>query len=237
MQGVKTGKIKEILVPAGSLDAPVLDRLLSEENPERIIDALKGHRMYPVVAHEYPNAKESGSFSRMENELYKQFYAEILAEGEGGIKGGNLFLDFIKLDIDIKNIKTLFRLRADTFEEDARDMHIAGGALLASDFANVNAIRDQGEFIDQLKAKIRQKLLLSLLDDMKNEKTIRDVEIRLTRVQLEQMERMSKRHPISIHPILVYLEKKKYEVFNLRALARGKESKLPSDKIAEYLVI
>jgi V/A-type H+-transporting ATPase subunit C len=51
------------------------------------------------------------------------------------------------------------------------------------------------------------------------------------------MERMSKRNPISIHPILVYLEKKKYEVFNLRALARGKESKLPSEKIAEYLVV
>ncbi len=237
MQGVKTGKIKEILVPAGSLDANVLDRLLPEDNIERIIDALKGHRMYPVLAREYPHAKESGSFSRMENELYKQFYAEILAEGEGGIKGGNLFLDFIKLDIDIKNIKTLFRLRADTIEEDARDMHIIGGALSATDFANLNAIRDQSEFIDQLKAKIRQKLLLSLLEDMRTEKTIRDVEVRLTRVQLEQMERMSKRNPISIHPILVYLEKKKYEVFNLRALARGKESKLPSEKIAEYLVV
>ena len=69
------------------------------------------------------------------------------------------------------------------------------------------------------------------------EKTIRDVETRLTRVQLEQMEKMSKRNPISIHPILVYLEKKKYEVFNLRALARGKESKLPSEKIVEYLVM
>ena len=62
-------------------------------------------------------------------------------------------------------------------------------------------------------------------------------ETRLTRVQLEQMEKMSKRNPISIHPILVYLEKKKYEVFNLRALARGKESKLPSEKIVEYLVM
>jgi V/A-type H+-transporting ATPase subunit C len=51
------------------------------------------------------------------------------------------------------------------------------------------------------------------------------------------MERMSKRHPFSIHPILVYLEKKKYEVFNLRAIARGKESKLPADKIMKYLVI
>jgi V/A-type H+-transporting ATPase subunit C len=48
---------------------------------------------------------------------------------------------------------------------------------------------------------------------------------------------MSKRHPFSIHPILVYLEKKKYEVFNLRAIARGKESKLSADRIAKYLVI
>ncbi len=61
--------------------------------------------------------------------------------------------------------------------------------------------------------------------------------MRLTTVQLEQMERMSKVHPFSIHPILVYLEKKKYEVFNLRAIARGKESRVPNERISEYLVI
>ena len=54
---------------------------------------------------------------------------------------------------------------------------------------------------------------------------------------MEQMEKLSKRNPFSIHPILVYLEKKKYEVFNLRALARGKESKLPSEMIGKYLVM
>ena len=48
---------------------------------------------------------------------------------------------------------------------------------------------------------------------------------------------MSKRNPISIYPILVYLEKKKYEVSNLRALARGKESKLPAETIGKYLVM
>jgi len=218
MQGAKTGKIKEILVPAGSLDTQALDRLLSEENPERVIEALKGHPMYPVLAREYPYAKESGSFSRMENELFKQFYAEIIADAESGIKGGNLFLDFIRLDIDVKNLKTLFRLRADAFDQDARDMHIPGGALSATDFSNLNTIKNQGEFIDALKGLYRQKSLLSFLDEIREEKTIRDAETRLTRVQLEQMEKMSKRNPISIHPILVYLEKKKYEVFNLRAL-------------------
>jgi V/A-type H+-transporting ATPase subunit C len=237
MQGEKVGKIKEILVPAGSLDRDTLDRLLAEDNPERIIEALKGNRIYMVISREYPAAKESGSFSRMENELYKQFFSEIIAEAESGIKGGNQFLDFIRFDIDIRNIKTLFRLRMDTFEEDAREMYIAGGVLSAADFTNLNTLRDQAEFIDQLKEKIRNNLLISLLDELKSEKVIHDVESRLTRVQLEQMERLSKRNPFSIHPILVYLEKKKYEVFNLRALARGKESKLPSERIAEYLVV
>ena len=163
-------------------------------------------------------------------ELYKQFFSEIIAEGESGIKGGNQFLDFIRFDIDIRNIKTLFRLRMDTFEEDAREMDIAGGVLSSAEFANLNTIQDQNEFIDLLKTKIRNTLLITLLDELKSEKAIRDVETRLTRVQLEQMERLSKRNPFSIHPILVYLEMKKYEVFNLRALARGKESKLSVGK-------
>ncbi|MCX6688815.1 MAG: V-type ATP synthase subunit C [Methanoregula sp.] len=237
MQGEKVGKIKEILIPAGSLDRVMLDRLLAEENPERIIEALKGNRMYPVIAREYPVAKESGSFSHMENELYKQFFSEIIAEAESGIKGGNQFLDFIRFDIDIRNIKTLFRLRADNFEEDALEMFIPGGVLTAMDFASLNAIRDPGEFIEMLKVRIRNKFLVTLLDELKGETAVRDVEVRLTRVQLDQMESLSKRNPFSIHPILVYLEKKKYEVINLRALARGKESKLPSEKIAEYLVV
>ncbi len=238
MQGEKTGKIKEILIPAGSLDRVILDRLLAEESTDKIVELLKGYRMYPeVFAREYPPAKESGSFSRLENALYKQFYEEIIAEAESGIKGGNLFLEFIRLEIDIKNVKTLFRLHADAVKEDAREMFISGGDLTVSDFTSLNAIPDRNEFIDLLRTKIRQKALLDLLEELRSEKKIQDVEIRLTRVQLDQMERMSKRHPISIHPILVYLEKKKYEVFNLRALARGKESNLPSEKILGTLVI
>ena len=238
MQGEKTGKIKEVLIPAGSLDRTILDRLLAEDSTDKIVESLKGYRMYPsVFSREYPLVKESGSYSRLENALYKQFYAEIIEEAGSGIKGGDLFLEFIRLEIDIKNVKTLFRLYANAVKEDAQEMFISGGVLTPSDFASLNTIRDRNEFIDLLKTKIRHKALLTLLEELRSEKTMQDVETRLTRVQLELMERMSKRHPISIHPILVYLEKKKYEVFNLRALARGKESKLPAEKIAGYLVM
>jgi V/A-type H+-transporting ATPase subunit C len=236
-QGEKTGRIKEVLVPAGSLDRAMLDRFLAEESTDQIIEALKGHPMYPVIAGEYPKAKETGSFSRMENELYKQYYAEMISEAKSGLKGGNLFLDYIRLDIDVKNIKTLFRLRADAIEVNPQEMWIAGGVFTQGEFVELNKIRDQGKFIDALKEKIHQIPLLALLNELKGARTLRDIEVRLTRFQIDQMELMSKMNPFSIHPILAYLEKKKYEVFNLRAIARGKQSNLPAERIAEYLVV
>jgi V/A-type H+-transporting ATPase subunit C len=238
LQGVKTGRIKEIIIPAGSLSTAELDRMLAEESADRVVELLKNHRMYPVVAREFPEAKATGSFAKMENDLYKQFYSEIIRDARSGdIAGGDQFLAYIRLEIDIKNVKTLFRLRADMFKEDAQELFISGGSLSVQDFANLNVIKDANEFIEAVKAQIRSESLHILLEDLKGEKKVRDIEMRLTRVQLEQMEKMSKRNPFSIHPILVYLEKKKYEVFNLRALARGKESKLPSEKIADYLVM
>ena len=237
MQGVKSGKIKEVLVPAGSLDKTVLDRLLNEDGPDRVIDALKGKRLYPVLAREYPAAKETGSFAKMENELYKQFYAEIITEAGGEGAGGRLFLAYIRLDIDVKNILTLFRLRADNLEEDVKEMYILGGTMSAADFATLHTVKDYREFVDQLKAKIRTAPVVELLKGIETERPVHEIASLLVRVQMEQMEKLSKRNPFSIYPILVYLEKKKYEVSNLRALARGKESKLPAETIGKYLVM
>jgi V/A-type H+-transporting ATPase subunit C len=235
-QGIKTGKIKEVLIPAGELDRAFLDRLLNEESTDRIVEVLKGKKIYRVLAKEYPAALLSDSFSRLENELYKDFYQNLINDATG-MKGGNLFLNYIRLDIDITNIKNLFRLRVDKIQEDAKEMMIPGGTFSVDELHRLNSITDQNEFIDSLMAKVRVKSLLAVLDTLRGERPIREIEIELIRVQLEQMEKMSKMNPFSIHPILVYLEKKKYEVFNLRAIARGKESKLPNERIRGYLVV
>jgi len=235
-QGLKPDKIKEILIPAGELDRLFLDRLLLEESPERVVEALKGTKMFPVFTKEFPAALQSKSLSHLENELYKQFYAKLL-DGARGVKGGDLFTNYIKLDIDITNIRNLFRLRVDTIEEDARELMIAGGSFSVDELQRLNTITSLNEFIDALLVKVRVKPLIGVLDTLRDNKPIREIEIDLIRVQLEQMERMSKLNPFSIHPVLVYLEKKKYEVFNLRAIARGKESKLAPERIKGYLVV
>jgi V/A-type H+-transporting ATPase subunit C len=245
-QGMKTGKIREILVPAGELDKVFLDRLLKEDSPERILEALKGRFMYPVLAAGYSSALEEGSFARIENDLYKEYYADLLTIAGSGLKGGPQFLEFIILDIDITNIRNIFRLRSDPSHKDVRSLTmpvgnlvIEGGSLSAEDFQNLVMAEDQRELIDTLKRKIKVwlKPFILLLDEMGTVKSMREIEMDLIKLQLGQMELLTKLKPFSIHPILTYLEKKKYEILNLRALSRGKEADLPTDRLREYLVV
>jgi len=59
----------------------------------------------------------------------------------------------------------------------------------------------------------------------------------VTRMRLHRLEQISRRHPFSVLAILTYLEHKRYEVMNLRAIARGKEFGLDAAEIRKYLVI
>jgi len=84
---------------------------------------------------------------------------------------------------------------------------------------------------------VRSVPLLNTLEAIRGKTALHAIEVALTRVQLDQMVRISKRYPFSVLPVIVYLEEKKYEVANLRALARGKEAGLPGERLQGYLVM
>jgi V/A-type H+-transporting ATPase subunit C len=238
IQGLSEGKIKEVLIPAGSLNKMVLDRLLAEESCERVIDGLKNWHLEPVLQSHAAAAISSGSFSQMENDLYKKFYADLLKVEEQGVTGADQFIKFVKLEIDTLNTKTIFRMQADAVSKASRDLFIPGASFTLDELEQISGLSDQVEIIDALSARIRNEPLLIALEELREKKTtLNEINIKLTKAHLEQMERLSRIHPFSIHSVLVYLEKKKYEVANLRALARGKESQLPGDVIEQYLVI
>ena len=235
-QGLKEGKIKEVLIPAGSLNKTMLDRLLTEDTGEQVIDGLKHWHLYPVLQ-SHAAELSSGSLAQMENDLYKKFYADLLQIGTQGVSGAVQFLKFVKLEIDTLNIKTIFRMQADTVSKATRDLFIPGASLTLDELEQISGLSSTNEIIDALSARIHSKPLLAALEELREKKTLNEINIELTKAQLDQMERLSRINPFSIHPVLVYLEKKKHEVANLRALARGKESQLSGDVIERYLVI
>ncbi|MDD4254903.1 MAG: V-type ATP synthase subunit C [Methanofollis sp.] len=238
VQGVKAGKIKEVLIPAGELDKNVLDRLLVEDSPERIVESLKDRRLGSVLSAGLHEALETGSFAKLENELYKQFYVQMISDAKGGIKGGNVFLNYIQMEIDLRNLMNLFRFRAAHAGEEIRDLLVPGGkAFTVDELMRMSTIESLDEFVDAAKKKTRDPELVAVFDELQQQRSIHEIEVMLTKFELKQMERLSKLYAFSVLPILAYLEMKKYEVANLRAIARGKEYNLPNERIQSYLVM
>ena len=236
-QGMDAGKIKEVLIPAGDLDREALDRLLAEDSVEKVVAALSGMRFYPLMKQVLAPGVTNESLMTLENELIKEYYSDLLAEVAGGVRGGKTFLDWLRMEIDFLNIRNLFRVRQQKEKGEVLPLMIPGGRIPPEDLAALNRIEDRGEFIDALKKRAVHEPLQDALEEFRKERPIHEIEIALTRALLRQTEFQSRLHPFSIYPILAFLEEKRYEVANLRTIARGKRVNLPAEEIKGYLVI
>jgi V/A-type H+-transporting ATPase subunit C len=237
-QGMKSGKIKEVLIPAGDLDREFLDRLLAEDSVEKVVDALSGARFAHIIKGVFAAGITDETLMTLENELIKHYYEDLMMEAGSGVKGGKIFREWLQMEIDFKNIQNLFRLRHYKEKGEVLSLMIPNGGISVAELVRLNGIEDQEEFINALKKKAaRFEPLYMALEDLRKERPIHEIEIALTRVLLHQMDFMSDMHPFSIYPVLTYLEEKMYEVTNLRIIARGKKVNLPTEEIRSYLVI
>jgi len=236
-QGMKTGKIKEVLIPAGDMDREFLDRLLAEDSVEKVASALSGVKFYPLVRGTLASGIADESLMNLENELIKQYYHDLIDEAGSGVKGGKVFLDWLRMEIDFQNIQNLFRLRHSREKGDVLPLMIPGGRISVEELVRLNGIEDLKEFIDGLRARAVHEPLQAALEEFRKERPIHEIEIALTRALLRQMAFLAKLQPFSIYPVLTYLEEKRYEVANIRTIARGKKVNLRPEEIRGYLVI
>lgn len=238
VQDLSDGKIRAVLVPAGEFNATLLDRLLSETSIERIVETVPEKQMAAILSAGLAEALETHSFGKLENELYKYYYATLIKAARGGMKGGLPFLKYVTFEIDIKNITNLFRVRTQGKPDTSTlDIWMEGGSYHADELERLCSVVSLDDVVDTLKKRIKSPVLIEALDALREKKPIYAIEGMLIAAQLNQMDKVSKRNPFSISPLLVYLERKKYEVANLRALARGKEAGLAPEILEKYLVM
>ncbi len=253
-------QVRDLLIPAGEVDSALLDHLLDLATCSEVLEALRGWRLYPVLAEYYRICGERGVFARIENELYRCYYAGLLGLAASGCSGCRELIAYLRFEIDITNMKNLLRLHC---AREACDITvvdrtmISGGRIPLSLFRRLYGVETEEEFVNiflqteivpilaQAVRELRQDPNFSSIDAAElvwrrwhqHRRPIHEVEIAITRVRLQQMDSLSRRQPFSVLPVLAYLERKKYEVANLRAIARGKAFGLPSERIWQYIVM
>lgn len=250
-------RIKSELIPAGELDRSFLESLIVQDSIDRIVPMLKDWALYAVLLQWYMQTGGPGRFARLENQMYRKYYHDLLHTLRNDQKTDFAFTRYIRLEIDLVNLRNLFRLRSGGVTQEIDHYLIPGGTVDISTLSTLYGIEEKGAFIEEMRRTGIFPFIITGLKDINYEVTIDSdtvgemlwlrwqqrrtpilvVKMAVTRARLDQMDRLATRHPFSVLPVLSYLERKKYEVFNLRAITRGKEYNLSNEVIRRYLVI
>lgn len=174
-----------------------------------------------------------GDLAQIENALDLLYYSNLINAVTS--TGNKLFLKFLKTEIDLKNLKMLFRMKRAGMERDeiVKNLIPGGMELKESDFVRLASL-SIGDFVRALE----EYSYWNAISDISGElASLRDIEMRLDKYGLTYASRISYYYPLSILPILDYILSKKIEVDNVRIIVRGKETSLPEDIIKAHLVM
>ncbi len=255
--GIPAEQIRQVLIPAGGISQPRIESLLSQRTLNDVVEGLEGWEHYPVLKDGFASGYRKGLFGEVENSLYMSFYKNLYRDARSGIRGGDAMLPYLRFEIDIINIRNLFRLRAGSKVSDIRPYMIPGGNLRPGFYQQMYSIEEKQQFVSGMQQMKILPILMEALQDVRCNESVCEADaadliwklwaerktplfammMAVTRLRLRRLELIAKRSPFSVLPILSYLEHKRHEVANLRAIARGKQFGLDSDHIRRYLIM
>ena len=228
--GASDAEIMKYLVPAGELDAEFLDGLTKKGTVQEVISAFEGTD-YASALVQY----DGKNLSSLENALDKLYYFRMERAVGGTLSvGGGLLLKYVRREIDIRNLTTLFRMNKAGVDAAIIQENLIPGGKLHEELSRM-AGQPFGEFLRGLEGYP----FWSSISDIATPDldAISRIEARLRAYLVRYAWALSNYHPLSILPVLGYMVSKDTEVSNIRKIVRGKEAGLPAELIEEQVVV
>jgi V/A-type H+-transporting ATPase subunit C len=228
--GAADTEIMKYLVPAGELDAEFLDGLTKKGTVQEVISAFEGTDYSSALA-QY----DGKNLASLENALDKLYYFRMERAVGGTLSvGGGLLLKYVRREIDIRNLITLFRMNKAGVDAAIIQENLIPGGKLHEELSRM-AGQPFGEFLRGLEGypfwSSISDIATADLDAMSR------IEARLRAYLVRYAWALSNYHPLSILPVLGYMVSKDTEVSNIRKIVRGKEAGLPAELIEEQVVV
>lgn len=234
--GLDADAIREDLVPAGSLGAESLEKLVALDSIEDIISNYA--KMVSMNAQEVLDMyKVSQNLGSVEDYVDKYHYQRLLASIDPSSRPTRMFQDFVRKEIDVKNLETILKLKAEgIYGEEVLHYVIPGGKQIDRKFATQLA---NAETIAAAASDLSQLEFYDVIKDLVEADNVNlsNVVTEMKKYEIAQAKKFSHLYPLSVVPILDYMIHKEVEASNIRTIARGVESGLSKETIKGLLVI
>ncbi|MGQ9582871.1 MAG: ATP synthase A1 subunit C [Thermoplasmatota archaeon] len=239
--GVGWGEAEAELVPAGLFTAADFSTIFHAPGAEEMVAALKREgrrrRFEPILLGVIKERGEVPGLAELENSLEKKYYEDLQASVRADTGANRLFLRFLKIEVDIVNLKTLLKLKLEgAGAETTRGLMIPGGEELSPEklrrLAALEGLEPLVQELSGLKAfgGVREEAAR-----VATTASLHEVLLGLDRYLLGKARSFSHLYPLSVLPVIDYILRKKIEVDNIRTIARGKQSGLPEETIQGLL--
>jgi V/A-type H+-transporting ATPase subunit C len=253
-------EILQTLIPAGDLTIDYLIHLAKLGSIEEIMEELRVKRsiFYGALAMAKEEFDQTKMLAPLENALDKAYYSSVFEDIEA-VKGKvpeptemgatltsffipsslRMFLEYFRTEIDVVNLKTLFRLKREALEPaEVMKYMVEGGLRLGVEqLSGLASAHSFAEFTAMLAGSYYYPDLADAIATIEATGSLNEVEIALEKILINTARTISYEFPLSIAPVLWYMVRKNAEVYNLRVIARGKETGLSTDTIKKQLVI
>ena len=195
-----------------------------------MISSLEGTSYYNPLKKAL-EARNSDSLQPLEDALDLIYYQNLVSNQPSGGADVEVYRDFVQLKVDIANIKTLLRMRHRGIG--AHDELLIGGGTLSTDLLSST------QSLDDLLTSLEGSKYFELLEPHLKPGSIdlNSCVHSLDEYMANKTKRFSYLYPLSVLPVLDYLLKKEREVYNLRAIVRGKQAGLANEIIEELVVV
>mgnify|MGYP002575839259 FL=1 len=240
MRGKKYGlpieEIREDLVPAGNLSMDDLDKMLSLTTIEDILAAFS-KKIHIVVPDDVISPyKTNGILGSIEDVLVKEYYKNLLASISSSDRPTQIFRTYIKTCIDLKNVETVLKFKADGITGDVVvEYWIPGGTEVDEKvMSQLAAAQDIQAAVNEMQ---QLRMYSEIKDSLSQDSTILDVVGVINKYRVELANKVGHMYPLSVIPVVDYMIHKENEVRNIRMIAHGTDSGLDRDTMKKLLVI
>lgn len=234
-------EILKTLLPAGGYSLKFwTDIINSSTNVEDSLDALKKTEYREAIMNlEWKKDSLRDVIHNLEDELDKKYYENMLQSIPISSRANRIFINFIRKEIDLLNIKTMFKAKYQNVEpEHIKGKIIESGAMHRR---TINALVNTDgfkEFVSELTSVPGYEALKEPIERMTQDNTgISEIIRMLEKDFMKTAESFAGKYPISIIPVLDFILRKKIEMDNIRIITRGKQSGLENERIREMIIL
>jgi len=231
-------EIKEILVPAGSLRLDYINQLVSSSSWDELIDRLRQQKSVYIDEDMLRNAVSTGKLAALEDAMDKEYFSSLMRASEKKETSEAHFTDFVKREIDVTNLKVLFKLRSEGESGEALLQYfIPRGMEFSLERLAKMASASMKEILDEIRQSSYAEPIRADIEAFEKDGDTSSILRALDKMLVSTADKFAHLYPLSVLPVLGYILAKKTEVDNIRIIARGKESGLEPELIKRLLVV